>query len=118
MPIDMVSHRLSAKEQQRITNVLELVPSDCASALEIGARDCYITRRLTEVVEHVTALDLQKPEIVHEHIVPVQGDVTALEFSESAFDIVVCTEVLEHIQPRLLQKGAIPLVRRFSGFFE
>lgn len=111
MAVDMVAHRASQKEQKRINGLLAMLPRECESALEIGSRDCYITTRLVEVFDRVTALDLELPVITHERIVPVQGDVTQLGFEDHSFDVVICTEVLEHINPGLLQTACDELSR-------
>ena len=41
----------------------------------------------------------------------VQGDITALEFPTDFFDIVVCTEVLEHIPSDKLARACPELSR-------
>ncbi len=107
----MAAHRASEREQARIQNLMQLVPSDCATALEVGARDCYMTRLLARVVAHVTALDLEMPQITHDHVTPVAGDVTALQCNDDSFDLVVSTEVLEHIKPHLLESACREIAR-------
>ena len=102
--------RENPEEQARISDLLGLVPSG-QSILDIGARDGYLSCLLASSFEHVVALDLQKPEIEHERVVSVAGNVTALDFPDSSFDSVICAEVLEHIPPHLLQKACDEIVR-------
>src|SRR5262249_20346926 len=64
---------------------------------EIGSRDGYHTRKLTDVFQQVTALDLSKPPFDIPRVTPVQGDVTCLDFPDRFFDCVLCAEVLEHV---------------------
>jgi hypothetical protein len=59
----------------------------------------------------VTALDLVKPEIEHTNVLSVKGDITQLEFPDGHFDAVLCTEVLEHIPPALLNTACRELQR-------
>ncbi len=91
------SLELTREEQQRIDRILAMLPKSIRTALEIGARHGAVTRRLAEVLDGVTALDLQKPPFHIDRVTAVQGDVQRLEFPDDCFDCVVCTEVLEHV---------------------
>lgn len=105
----------SAKEQERIADLMRLMPGGRRSVLEIGARGGYFTELLLERFEQVTALDLTKPDISRPGITPVQGDVAELQFPDESFDVVVCTEVLEHIPPERLE-CACAEVQRVARF--
>lgn len=89
---------------------MDLVPPG-NSALDIGARDGFISKLLAERFAAVTALDLQQPQIDHARIRCVQGDITALKFPDASFDLVFCAEVLEHIPPHLLDTACRELAR-------
>lgn len=110
MPVSIAASRANPKQQARIFDLLHILPQG-TSVLEIGARDCYITRLLVDRFDQVTALDLSMPVISHQRVRPIQGDVTALDFPDRSFDVVVCTEVLEHIAPELLQNACNELAR-------
>ena len=99
---DLTAYRASAREQARIADILASVPKGYSSVLDIGARDGYISNLLTRDFIGVTALDLEKTESSNEKVLAVVGDITKLEFPDDAFDIVVCTEVIEHIPTHLL----------------
>lgn len=101
---DIAARRAGELERMRIADLMKLTPSG-GNVLEIGARDCFISRKLLALYGRVTALDLRKPEIDEAGITPVQGDVTALGFPDASFDTVFCTEVLEHVAPERLQKA-------------
>ena len=90
-------YRSSSTEQQRIADLLELLPRGRRSILEIGSRDGYHTRLLTQIFDSVTALDLEKPQFDIPRVVTVEGDVTQLDFPDRFFDSVLCAEVLEHV---------------------
>ena len=62
MEFDLAEQRAGAREQLRIADLMSLAPGG-DRVLEIGARDCYLSRRLTALYREVTALDLRKPEI-------------------------------------------------------
>ena len=99
------TYRSSAREQTRIADLLANVPKGYPSVLDIGARDGYISNLLARDFDAVTALDLETPQVSNEKVVAVKGDITKLEYPDNAFDVVVCTEVLEHIPPHLLERA-------------
>ena len=100
---DLSAYRSSAREQERIADLLASIPKGYRSALDIGARDGYISNLLTRDFAEVTALDLEMPEVSNPKVATVRGDITKLDYPDNAFDVVVCTEVLEHIPPQLLE---------------
>ena len=107
---DIVSRRAEAKERMRVDDLMGLTPAG-ERVLEIGARDCFLSRKLTALYTEVTALDLCLPCVDEAGIVPVKGDVTALNFADASFDTVFCTEVLEHIPPAKLQTACDEIAR-------
>jgi hypothetical protein len=115
-PVDLTAYRNSALEQTRIGDLLGLIPGSMHSALDIGARDGYISRALTDRCDLVTALDLERPAIVHDKIRCVQGNVAQLAFRNGEFDLVLCAEVLEHLPEPELKAAARELQRVTSRF--
>jgi SAM-dependent methyltransferase len=87
----------SALEQERTADLMQLIPRGYHSVLDAGTREGFFSLRLAEFFDRVTALDLHKPDIQHERITCVQGDLTKLSFPDNSFDVVFCCEVLEHI---------------------
>jgi 2-polyprenyl-3-methyl-5-hydroxy-6-metoxy-1,4-benzoquinol methylase len=102
---DLTTYRSSPREQARIADLLASIPKGYSSVLDIGARDGYISNLLAADFDAVTALDLEEPQVSNQKVVGVKGDVTQLEYPDNAFDVVVCTEVLEHIPPHLLDRA-------------
>ncbi|MBK9574230.1 MAG: class I SAM-dependent methyltransferase [Rhodoferax sp.] len=110
MQVDLALYRNSASENARIGDLMALLPPG-TSALDIGARDGFISKLLADRFADVTALDLRQPQINHPRIQCVQGDITALSFPDDSFDLVFCAEVLEHIPPHLLVTACRELAR-------
>jgi SAM-dependent methyltransferase len=106
---DLEQYRQSEQELARSADLLRLLPRGRSSVLDIGARDGYFSRLLTEHFEEVTALDLEKPGFNIPRVTTVAGDVTRLRFPDSSFDCVFCAEVLEHIPA--LEKACRELTR-------
>ena len=109
--MDLGEYRGTGSEKQRVADLMSLLPHDMNSVLDVGARDGFISRELTKYSRTVTALDLEAPVIDHEKIRCVKGDVTALSFPDAFFDLVLCTEVLEHIPSDLLGRACDELGR-------
>jgi SAM-dependent methyltransferase len=91
------AYRNSPAEIARTKDLLEIVPKNFPTVLDIGTRDGHFSRLLTQYFESVTALDLTLPQFQFDRVLPVQGDVTQLPFPDSHFDVVFCAEVLEHV---------------------
>jgi SAM-dependent methyltransferase len=101
----------SHKEQQRIADLLSLLPPAPGRVLDIGARHGYITQRLAERSTHVSALDLERPQIDDPRITCLQADATAMPFADNSFDLVFCAEVLEHIPSPALDSACAEMAR-------
>ncbi|MFA5752047.1 MAG: class I SAM-dependent methyltransferase [Bacteroidales bacterium] len=108
---DIKQYRRKEAEVQRVGSLMRMLPADAVDVLEAGCRDGFITLKLAEKYPVVTALDLKLPQIDHAKVTCVKGDITALPFKEGAFDLVVCTEVLEHIPPEKLGTACRELMR-------
>jgi len=111
MPIDYARYRQSSTEKARSEDLLRILPANRSSVLDIGARDGHIAKLLRAYFPHVTALDITMPEFNLPGVTTVQGDVTKLQFRDGDFDVVCCLEVLEHIQPHLLEHACRELAR-------
>lgn len=109
--LDMHKYRSSPQEQERLKDLMGLVPDGLDNVLDIGARDGYIAALLAARCKKVTALDLKRPSFNIERVENVQGDVTRLDFPDNSFDAVLCAEVLEHIPPAYLQKACAEIAR-------
>ncbi len=107
----MTAYRNSQRERERIRDLFRLVPGEGQTALDIGARDGFLSRMLAERYAAVTALDLELPQFDHPGVTCVQGDVTRLQFPDQTFDLVLCAEVLEHIPTHQLRRACAELSR-------
>ncbi len=109
--MELTDYRNSDSEQARIADLMRMAPAVGASALDVGARDGYLSKLLAKRFEQVTALDLTLPEFDFPRVTCVQGDITALQFADASFDLVFCAEVLEHIPSNLLATACRELAR-------
>ncbi len=102
MATDLSAYRSNEREQERVADLFKLITTGGHRALDIGARDGYLSLRLADRFDSVVALDLEKPEINDPRILSVKGSASELNFPDQDFDVVLCAEVLEHIPPPLL----------------
>jgi 2-polyprenyl-3-methyl-5-hydroxy-6-metoxy-1,4-benzoquinol methylase len=91
------TYRASENEKARTADLLRLLPKGRRSVLDVGAREGYFSRLLTDYFDEVTALDLELPKFHFDRVKTVAGDATRLQFADDSFDCVFCAEVLEHI---------------------
>jgi ubiquinone/menaquinone biosynthesis C-methylase UbiE len=104
-------YRNTESEQVRINSLISLIPKCCKTILDIGARDGYFSNLFANYFKKITALDLFELKIKNPQIDCVQGDVVFLSFKERSFDVVFCSEVLEHIPKEMLEKACFEIIR-------
>jgi hypothetical protein len=108
---DLSAYRKSEREQARIAALFELMPDGGETALDVGARDGFVSLLLADRFQKVCALDLVRPNLEHQSVECVQGDICRLDFPDNSFDLVLCAEVLEHIPPARLRRACDELAR-------
>jgi hypothetical protein len=109
--MDLTAYRASQREQDRISDLFKLIPANGERALDVGARDGYLSERLVERYEQVVALDLETPNIEHPRIQAVKGNAAHLAFPDRHFDLVLCAEVLEHIPGQIVPQVCQEIAR-------
>jgi hypothetical protein len=109
--MDLHAYRNSEPEKRRVASLMEMLPAELTTALDIGARDGFLSRLLADRIQSVTALDLEKPRIDDARLTCVQGDATRLAFAADSFDLILCAEVLEHIPTAILEKACAEMGR-------
>ena len=107
---------LSPRERTRLQETLTSVPEGVARALEIGFNDFRMTRALSRIAD-VVSIDLPTPSpISHTASKLVFSNIRALPFGNNAFDLIVCAEVLEHLDDSTLRAGLDELRRVAANY--
>ena len=96
------------------------LPRDCA-VLEVGCGDASFTKSLAECSSAVTAIDIAADQIAenakrHPEIAFLQHDVAErFPFADGAFDVIWCSEVLEHLFDPRFALGEMRRVMKAGG---
>jgi len=109
------------KEHSRNDAILKRLPRGKLKVLDLGCGDGYLSCKIAERGFNVTSVDLSqnrldkfKAQAEKLNIKQVLGDITKIEFPSESFDVIVCSEVIEHLPNfkavlaeacRLLKKG-------------
>lgn len=95
-------------ERERFRETLEFLPEGASRALEVGFNDLRMTRLLAERFD-VVGIDLPRTVKLHgnenNHFNLAFTDVKNLPFTDGAFDVTVCCQVLEHLPAEILAKS-------------
>jgi SAM-dependent methyltransferase len=91
-PLFWNEQRFQKLEHERAKKMLDTMPSDITSLLDVGCGNGLITNQL-----NATGLDISRAALTHLHTPAVQGNAIRLPFKTDAFDALVCTEVIEHL---------------------
>ena len=122
---------------KKLNEVLKLLPKrkdgKTIKVLDIGCSSAILTNEISKTLKKskVTGLDSYKAAIdfarsKYPHIDFVTADAPKLPFADKSFDLVVCTETLEHVidpkksleeMRRVLKKDAVAIISMDSGSF-
>jgi len=84
------------KNQHRARMLEEMVPADVESILDVGCGDGAVTDHLAQRWS-VTGLDSSPTALEHVQTDAVLGSATQLPFADQSFDLVLSSEMLEHM---------------------
>ncbi len=102
---------LTDKEKQRIKEIISYIPDNVNSVLEVGCGDGRIINDLIGKYERICGLDISLEGLEKVKADKVQGSVDDLPFPDNSFDLVICSEVLEHLPYSIYQKAIKEIMR-------
>lgn len=99
----------SVSERERLARTLALIPPNTQSILDVGSGAGELLRRCQ--VPFAVGLDLARRGLRNLRVPKAQASMLALPFPDASFDVVVCSEALEHLDPSVVPAAARELRR-------
>lgn len=100
------------KTERRIRMFQQMIPSDVERIVDVGCGDGAITNRLAEHWD-VTGVDLSAAALAYLETAALQASATELPLPDKSFDLVLSSEMLEHL-PDSTYREAIAEMQRVS----
>ncbi len=91
-------------------DIVRLIPSDVTTVLDAGCGNGLITNILPDWLQ-VTGLDRSATALADVHWPTAIGDVTDLPYPDQSFDLVMCNDVIEHLDDADRQQAVRELAR-------
>ncbi|MBN2214919.1 MAG: class I SAM-dependent methyltransferase [Bacteroidales bacterium] len=88
------------QELERIKTVVSLIPADVNTILDAGCGNGILVNYLLDnniKFSRIYALDRSETALKYVKTEKSQGDISKLNFKDMEFDLVICLEVLEHL---------------------
>jgi 2-polyprenyl-3-methyl-5-hydroxy-6-metoxy-1,4-benzoquinol methylase len=102
---------LGPADRVRIEETMAAVPDDCTTALDVGAGDGRVSHALADQGKAVTAVDISAVALSRLRVPGVQGSCADLKFPDRSFDLVISTEMLEHLDEDICVKARKEMAR-------
>lgn len=106
-----VGRRFSDEEKNRIMTIIQMIPNDVDSLLEVGCGDGRIINNLKNTYEKICGIDISNEALKTVKTPKFKGRIENIPFPVNSFDIVLCSEVLEHLPDTIYEKALKELQR-------
>lgn len=101
--------RHTPSESQRLADTVAMIPASTRSILDVGCGRGELLRR--SGVSFAVGVDLASRGMRHVAGPKAVASILALPFADASFDLVLCAETLEHLDPAILEGAARELAR-------
>jgi SAM-dependent methyltransferase len=103
---------ITAAEQDRIAQTTAVIPQGCKSLLDVGCGDGRLCKEVTEKLQcFLVAFDLSTVALARLAVPKCCGSAARLPFRDRSFDLVMATEVIEHLPDALYHQVLGELAR-------
>ncbi len=116
---------------QKLAKILKILPKDAKTILDVGCSSGVLTAQIAKVLpkSKITGLDSYTKAITfarskYPQIAFIVADAHKLPFKNNSFDLIICTETLEHVidpkkvlseMRRVLKKHGLAIISMDSG---
>lgn len=98
---------ITPRERNRVSTTLSLIPGDCHSILDIGCGDGFLSNELIARGKSLVAADISEVALARVQAPTLLRSADSLwGVGDQSFDLVLCTEMLEHLDEKTYQ-GAL-----------
>lgn len=95
-----------------VANVtLNKIPEDVKTILDVGSGNGVITNQLVGKYDRVCAIDISEEALKYVQAEKVIGSIDQLPFKDNEFDLILISDVLEHLPLPVFKKGIEELKR-------
>ncbi|RPI77988.1 MAG: class I SAM-dependent methyltransferase [Desulfobacteraceae bacterium] len=101
---------LSEKEIVRINETVKMIPLNIISLLEVGCGDGRVAQFLPDAIK-ITGFDINKEKIKHYPGNKIIADISKIPIKQNTFDLVLITEVLEHLNDKIYRSALSEILR-------
>jgi len=100
--------------KDRIEATVRLIPPGACSILDVGCGDGRITNRLTNLTDaRVVGIDVSEEALKRVQTEAIHGSVDNIPFADQMFDLVLATELVEHL-PSPTYQEALKEIKRVA----
>lgn len=104
----------NAEEIKRAESIIELIPADVRSVLDIGCGNGIVTNRISRPL--VVGVDFARTPLRKVEAHAIQGSINFIPIKTGIFDLIIITEVLEHLDEPTYQKAINEINRLKSRY--
>jgi SAM-dependent methyltransferase len=109
---DVWDQELQLGQRNLLAGIIDFMPNDIDNVLDVGCGDGKITGHLIkETQKKIVGLDSSKEALSRCNFETVVGDATAVSFGDRTFDLVMTTDMLEHLPASIEEKSWNELFR-------
>ncbi|MFX0210417.1 MAG: class I SAM-dependent methyltransferase [Candidatus Hodarchaeota archaeon] len=102
--------------RQRVKQIAARVPTDVRTVLDLGCGDGTVSNQLVEKKLDVTGVDVSSKALQYFKGKGSLADLNHLPFKDRSFDLVICSEVLEHLTEGIYER-AIEEIERVAKLY-
>lgn len=102
---------MSAVETARVEFTAAAIPKSCGTILDVGCGDGRLTRELDRRGYRVTGVDFSEVALSKLPTPAVRASADAIPVADLSYDLVVSTEMLEHLDVNVYERAIIEFSR-------